>query len=791
MIRGPQHNPVVSWSVIFLAMLAMLITQTFRFTSHWSGWVVFGESTITLAVIFALSKIYRRRQVDLNSSLRPHLINLLWMLFLPMVVQLITRSLGIGDPNELVLLNMVQNVSLVLAVMPFSRKAVQISSLLTGFLVLFVTAMTDNTLIWVASVLFAGFGLWWLMCSYWERLETKFAASSNRSIPVRPVLIALTLLIGLGAVTVATVGVPRTTVVLSGFMPTSGGNKYQDRNARSGVGEGDMLVAAEDSAFSFGPVDSEILLESKMPSLYDVASDQYGEARVKKQINKELNQAISLTSDRLRHNHQKTSSTEQAARQFDTVRRLANQRNVTPTDRQSTALFQLAGNTPLHLVTRRFDTFDGVEWSHSGQDAAPLSTSLTSIHGKPWFVINRVGGNILRGKQSHTLRIINLRSQQIPSPSHLNAIHIADVDREGFYGRATDGVFELAAQEYIPRLSVIHLISQTHSNVELIKLGDFRKRRPSKDPEETLADSTKTSPARVAVSWTQDISPGWKQIMAVTQNLRSQFRHDRMATAPADCQDIVEHFIKQRRGPDYMFASTATQLLRSLGYESQVVMGFYADPQDYDSQTMQTNIDSTNLHFWSEVHVGQNIWIPIEPTPGYQPPRTWLSWQERLSIAYQACLDWLAVHWEIIAIGLMSLVIGFRLRHFLGDLASLLLWRVGWFGATQRRIIWTVRVLEFRARLAGRARPPSITLSKWYYALAGGDQTLQQSRNSLKQVLTLADKALYSPEGVTEHHHPQTKSGIYIACSRLLGTWTSQRMKRVSIESHLKQINRS
>ena len=165
MIHGLQPKPVGQTFVVFLAALALMITQTFRLATHWSGWVVFSETTLTLCLVYVLSRIFRRRQLSSTESKRLHLICQLVMILLPVVVQVITRSLGIGDPNELVLLTMVQNASLALAVLPSSHKSLQISALLNGFLVLFVTAMTDNSLIWAASVIFAAFGLWWLMCS--------------------------------------------------------------------------------------------------------------------------------------------------------------------------------------------------------------------------------------------------------------------------------------------------------------------------------------------------------------------------------------------------------------------------------------------------------------------------------------------------------------------------------------------------------------------------------------------------------------------------------------------------
>ena len=791
MIQSHEHKLTRQWSVILLAALAMVITQSFRFESHWSGWVVFVESILTLAIVIGLSQLFRLQQVDVKKSAKRHLLGLLVIVLLPIVVQGVTRSLGIGDPNELVLLIIVQNATISLAVMPFSLKSVQISGLLSGFLVLFITAMTDNALIWGASVIFAALGLWWLMCSYWNRLETKFASSSHRKIPLRPVMISLTLLVGLGTLTIFTVGTSGTTFVLPGFMPTSGGDKYQDANARSGVGEGDMLIAAEDSAFSFGPVDSEILLESKMPSLYDVASDQYGEARTKKQINKELSQSVSLTSDRLRHNHQKTAVSEQAVRQFSTVRRLSSKRRVNPENRTSTALFQIAGRTPLHLVTRRFDSFDGIHWSHRGRKSTPIKKSIVFVAEKPWLNITRNGGTILQGKQAHTLRIINLKSKQIPSPSHLTGIHIADVDREDFFKVAEGGILELSAQNNIPSLTVIHLLSQTHSESEIIKLGDFRNLYPALTQETEILDFKDKEVAKLSKHLTQNVDPGWQQVSHVTSHLRNEFTHDRQATAPESCQDILEHFLSTKRGPDYMFATAATQILRTLGYEAQVVMGFYADPLDYDSQAKQTVIESNDLHFWTEVHIGHNVWIPIEPTPGYEPTPGWLSWKDKLSIAYMATYRWTTDNWGVLALAISVLFATFWRRHTLFDFGSKLLWRVGWFGTTQRRIIWTMRILEVRARVAGKRRPAYMTLSKWYRATAGGEYTLQHNCDLLETILVLVNQALYSPRIGGHNYLYDDKAGIYSACSQLLGIWTSHRMKRSTISFCINEVSRN
>ncbi len=77
------------------------------------------------------------------------------------------------------------------------------------------------------------------------------------------------------------------------IMPTSGGSSYAQRGARSGVGDGDALVAAQQNANSFGNVDTDLFVDSPEPSLYDMFSEQFGEPRAKKNF-KELSRWTQL-----------------------------------------------------------------------------------------------------------------------------------------------------------------------------------------------------------------------------------------------------------------------------------------------------------------------------------------------------------------------------------------------------------------------------------------------------------------------------------------------------------------
>ena len=228
----------------------------------------------------------------------------------PVVGGGVARAGWYGEPLEIVMLTVVQNVALGLASFAHRDRCRRSASLLSAFLVLFATAMTSNRAAFVAAACYAIVGLWWLMGSYWDRLQGTFAAaSSQRCVPARTAALLVTLLAMLSIA--AIVGATGTTThVLNGFMPTSGGNRWNDPYARSGVGDGDNLVAAKEEALSFGPVESELFLESQMPSLYDVADDMYGEPP---KPNKRQERAIALAMQNVGDEKQRMAQCSAAA----------------------------------------------------------------------------------------------------------------------------------------------------------------------------------------------------------------------------------------------------------------------------------------------------------------------------------------------------------------------------------------------------------------------------------------------------------------------------------------------
>ncbi len=117
---------------------------------------------------------------------------------------------------------------------------------------------------------------------------------------------------GVVAIAALTLGSAGSTVALGGWFWGSGGTGRADPFAARGVGDGDQLVAAKDEAASFGAVESELFLDSEVPSLYDMFNDMYGEPVNKKRENE---RAIGLAPSPEAPKEQRTAQSRQSGLQ--------------------------------------------------------------------------------------------------------------------------------------------------------------------------------------------------------------------------------------------------------------------------------------------------------------------------------------------------------------------------------------------------------------------------------------------------------------------------------------------
>ncbi len=763
-----------------LAVLAACILQVFRMETLPSVWLVVVDSLLVTLFVAGLFWRVRGLAHSTGPMPMPAIGAVTFLILWPLLFQFATRSLfAAGDANEVIMLLCVQNGALAAAALSPWRRAGGIAVLLSGFLVLFVTAISQSVAAYALAALFGPTVMWWLMGSYWDRLEGRFAAETRRQVPVRAGILAATVLLLVGGASLVGLAVGSSTIVLCGFMPTSGGNRWSDPYARAGVGDGDMLVAAKDHALSFGPVDSDIFLDSKKSSLYDAFNDVKGEPI----IQKKRDRRIAVDQDLIREMEQKAAESQQSGKEFSTVRRMASRWRQKLEDRKANGMLYVVGKTPLHLVLAAYDHYDGVNWSREAKDADLPEIALKDVDGKPWITARRsCGYPIFSGTWQHAVKLINLETNRIPAPCHLAAWHMSRIDRPDFFAWSDDGIAHMPGRETIPQLTVIRLISH-RMNLEAIREeGKPSPKTPSSADSrmasyQALDEAVDRNRLEEAVeAWTADVPEGWRQVEAIVEHLRQECQHDPGATAPEHCEDTVSHFLAAGRGPDYLFATTAAMMIRSLGYPARLVSGFYADPRKYDRVAGQTIVEDEDVHFWTEVCIDGHTWIPVEPTPGYQPPLTVLTWRQHLARAFAAGGRWLAGHVleSLAALAMAATLLVFRREVF--DALSWVLWLVACFASTRRRVLWTVRLLEWRSWMAGRRRPANRTLHQWYAPFAdSGDDA---DRDSLRQLLDLADWARYSPLETNGSAWPCHTDEIRRSCGLVSWRWTSRRIRR-------------
>jgi hypothetical protein len=753
---------------LLLAILAVATVEAAQFEPSSSRWAIVAKVCAIAAVV---SGIYRVLSRWGDGGLEPGRLTsglLIGVALLPVAVEVLQEAVwGTGSPLEILLVSGFRNLACGLAVISYRRSYDRLCCLVSMFLMIFSSAITSDPLAHGMVVVFAVCGVWWLMGIYWDSLQSHLVGATQRQFPKRLLIsIPVLFLIALGFLPFAA---PQVASALPGWMPTSGGDRWYDPNARSGVNDGEALVPATENARSFGPVDSDIFLESDQPSLYDIFNDTYGTPpKVQK-----MDRSIGLPPELLKHTHERIAEHKKLGRQFSTVRGSRPQKVKVQKDIDGSALLFVGGRTPLHLGLEVFDLFDGVEWFPEERPAVLPALKLEAIRKQPWVRCSGAGDNdLLSQAESHQLKIINLQTNRIPTPAGMVGVHIDKVDRVDMFGWAQEGILKME-RDALPDLTVIHLRSRAADPARLRKerLGVSLERGFHRQ----LPDHYSTSRvAALAKSWSGDVRGEWQRIEAVMARLRSEYTLDKDYRAPNTCQDTVAEFLfESRRGPDYAFASAAATLLRTMGFSTRVVSGFYADPLKFDTRSRHTPIDRSDVHFWVELYVGSGTWVTLEPTPGFEvlqpPPNLWQKcWQ-----AASAAIGHAYRHIWAYLFGLTLVTAGWKWHVELNDCLTTLLWRYAPVAHPRQQILRTLTLLTRRGQWAGTPRRPGETPSKWLRHLS--TQQPDCDSDLLRHFAQASDWAAYAPE----HHTIPMAAEIHVVCRKMVSQWTLFRLRRL------------
>ncbi len=747
-----RETPVISTLRLQVACVLATLTAAiiFTLTEHddhqHTWWCVFEIAMQILLVIVGTA--YFRTRIRLFPDASVLLPPLLMVAAFSLLCEPIQRLFfDHGHSFEVLVMHSQCNLMLALAVcgfrMPFQRLAI----LIAVFLTIFSCTISNARGLVPLTLLFSMACVTWLIVSWWETVDRRLVEHEQRRRPILWVAagVAIPLLLLLPALGF---GNNTFTTALKGFMPSSGGNGDFDPFSRGGVNDGDALVAGNENIKSFAPLEDAPYLESDKPSLYDVINDQFDEPP--KKI-KDQQRAIALPAELMKHIHQQMAEAKQAGREFSLVRgeRQADRSRIRDLD--SPAAFYVAGQVPARFRMEIYEHFDGVTWYPLDSEEAADSpmqyhNGIREVDGRPWLRISPSGRvfELHEGSMTHSLKVANLDGNVIPSPPSLVGVSIEHVDREDMYHVSQHRIVKLCRKS-IPAMTPINVVSEYAIRERLLDQSGVAVSPVSSDVTRVLPEGPNTdSLRRLAEQWTDGLPKGWRQIAAVESRLRDHCVLDRDAKIAADSESPVADFLlKNRRGPEYLFAASAASLLRSLSYSTRLVSGFYADPKNYDARKQHTAVFADNAHFWCEVDIGMNTWVTIEASPGYeiaQPPPGLLeqAWNSILQLGRLAIRNAVAV-----LLTLTTLILLVLNRRFVVDFILTLRWKMASGLSPEMRALQLGSLVERRLELAQLRRDSGTTLKRWARRSDFSGVSTQLSR-----VADIADQAMFGSGGL-------------------------------------------
>jgi len=701
---------------ILLAALAIYSVTPLRYPVESRAWFI--AEFVVLFGLFVVAEVAKTFGMTRSKLLASSATALLAIM--PIVFAFLTRFAGSPVAFEMSALSTFGATSLALAIGATTSRTRAMSLVASGFLVLFTTSISDSPSAVIVAIAWMTICVWHLVANHWEKLDLCMPDTVRPTIGVKPmsVLIAVTLCVVGGLIARDRFG--ESTRFTVGLMPSSGGSKWSDPAARSGVGTGEAAIAAKDHAESFGAVESDIFLESTESTLFDMFNDSLGE--LKKKNKSERRQG--LANQTVIPTHEHVAKSEKGGGSFSTDR-MPPKKHHHFDDATGPAVIQWDGPTGIRLAMERFDTFDGVNWTNQANHRVePLSRFEQAKH--IWFFDPKTQSRAFENGDAisvNLLKVLRLDSTRLPVPMMTSGVHVKDVDRQDFFSIDEDGSFFMPGREKVPPMTVVNVASLSVMEDELINLtGDRGSRRAN-------LGSAGASPSH-GIAFDNDATP-YEQLQSLVSQLRTEFTFDRQVEFASD--DPVNEFLQTRRGGDHLFATTAALLAREIGLESRLVTGFYVRPDAFEIAAGHASILPEDVHVWAEIKLDDNRWFEIEPTPGYREPvYTPSMWLVAKRFA--------AANWLFALAGFAVVAVMFLTRLIWIEWILVGMWAMTRFMRPKSQLTIAMRIIETRARLTGRRRPVGKPQRDWMESLAASNDELSRG---VARFCDVADLAIF------------------------------------------------
>jgi transglutaminase-like putative cysteine protease len=261
--------------------------------------------------------------------------------------------------------------------------------------------------------------------------------------------------------------------------------------------------------------------------------------------------------------------------------------------------------------------FDGVLWKPGAEQGSVLEPG------------DRVPGPDLPGELTDPVTIeatADLAQRWLPTPYPMTSIEVED--RTVRFVAATGTTYVDPPLEAGDRYTIEASLVQPTGD-ELRELtsstpleGGRYLRLPPDSPE--IAEI-----GALARAWTADAETVFDKALAIQDRLRDgpEYAYNLDTPLRAGTRSILEFLTVSKEGFCQQFSTAMAVMLRSIGIETRVVVGFAAGTSS-TSRPGQYSVTTSQAHSWVEVYFPGSGWMPFEPTPGrvnpsvvaYDPP---------------------------------------------------------------------------------------------------------------------------------------------------------------------------
>lgn len=285
------------------------------------------------------------------------------------------------------------------------------------------------------------------------------------------------------------------------------------------------------------------------------------------------------------------------------------------TKRTPVEVLRVTASRPAYIRLLALPDFDGVRWTPGSEEGAVLEPGDPVPGTLPGGLTDPVTIDVMA----------DLAQRWLPTPYPMTSIAVNG--RTVRFVAATGTTFVDAPLEegdtYSATASLIQPTSdELRERTSSTPLENGRYLRLPEDSAEI------TQIEALAREWTGDASTDFDKAYAIQTRLQdpSQFRYTVETPLLAGTRSILGWLNGSRAGFCQQFSTAMGVMLRSIGIQSRLVIGYATG--NLTRTTGQYSVMTDRLHSWVEVYFPGWGWMPFEPTPrrvnptvvGYDPP---------------------------------------------------------------------------------------------------------------------------------------------------------------------------